>query len=210
FDDGYGNGGPLSTISSSFTLLTASLAVYNQPYTETFSSGNTIAISSKVLTPAGANFTQGLVSATISENSRTITGPLSLNYDQTQGRWTGSYKVGPSDPSGTWLLTVTAQDVYGNSGQTVSSFNVNTPETQPWPTTTWTWLIPILAILGVGFGMLILKLRKGIHREVKLDLQAIHRKAEEVKSDDFLQSIQIQLKRRMDRMNQESQEKKSD
>ena len=212
-DDGYGNTGPLSSVTSYFTVQTAPLTIYIQPYSSTFSAGSTVGISSQVVTPMGQDFTQGTVIARITDGTLAISGNIPLIYDQTQGRWTGSYKVGQSDPSGTWLITITAQDGYGNLGQYSTSLNVNTPGPpvpQPSVWTTWSWLIPVLGAVLVGFGILIFRLRKGIHREVKLDLQAIHRKAEEVKGDSFLHSIQNQLKRRMDRIAEEKEKEKTD
>jgi len=38
------------------------------------------------------------------------------------------------------------------------------------------------------------------HREVKLDVQAIKHQADQVKGDDFLQSIQAQLRRRAEKI----------
>ena len=212
-NDGYGNTGPLSPVTSYFTVQTAPLTIYIQPYASTLSAGSTVGISSKVVTPGGQDFTQGTVIAKITDGTLTIAGNIPLTYDQTQGRWTGNYKVGQSDPSGNWLITITAQDGYGNMGQYSTSLSVSTispPGPQPSVWATWVWLIPVLGAVLVGFGILIFRLRKGIHREVKLDLQAIHRKAEEVKGDSFLLSIQDQLKRRMDRMAEEKEKEKHD
>ena len=219
FSDGDGNGGPSSPVTTTFSVQTANLTVNDGQY-RSYSAGNVIPIIAKVLSPNGGNFTQGSVIAIVTSGGRTITG-INLIYDPVFGRWAGSYQVNNNDPSGTWLVTIRAYDSYGNSGQTQSSFGVSTPGNQspppPAPTsflTTWWWLIVILAIVGAGFGILISKRRGALHREVKLDLHAVHSKAEEVRKDDFLQSIQSQLKRRMDRMAKEKeqgeQEKKSD
>ncbi len=203
FDDGNGNIGPPTNVGSAFSVQTATLTVVNQAFNRTYPARTIVPIIATVITPGGTNFTQGTVSALITSNGRTVAGPIGLAYDQTRGKWIGSYTVGSSDPSGTWIVTVSAQDSYGNSGSTVSSFTVpagSLPQTLSSFITTWLWLLAILAVVGVGFAMLILR-RKGVsHREVKLDLQAIHKKAEEVKSDDFLQSIKAQLKRRTDMM----------
>jgi ABC-type transporter MlaC component len=209
FNDTYGNNGPLSSLSSTFGVGTAILTITNQLTTATYSTGNIIPIVSRIQTPSGANFVQGTVTAMITTSGRSVTSPISLVYDQTQGKWIGSYKVDASDPSGTWLLTVQAQDAFGNSGGTTSSFTVNTPGT-PNPIvislTMWAWLIAVLLAVGLGFAILIFRQRNVSHREVKLDLTAIHSKAEEVKSDDFLQSIKTQLKRRTDMMAEDKKE----
>lgn len=206
FDDGYGNGGPASPVPTAFAVQAAILSISDRSFNQTYSSGNIISIVSKVLTPSGANFTQGTVTATISLGGQSVAGPIRLSFDQARGDWTGSYKVGNSDPGGIWSIVIIAQDAYGNGGQTSASFNVSTLSSQgPLQSflSTWLWLIAILAIIGAGFAILIFRRRSVSHQEVKLDLQAIHRKAEEVKSDDFLQSIQAQLKRRTDMMEAE-------
>jgi hypothetical protein len=209
FNDSYGNNGPLSPVSSTFAVGVAVLTINNIPTSTIYSSGSTIPIVSRVLDPSGVDFTQGTVTATITNLGRRITTPINLIYDQTQARWTGSYKVDPTDPSGTWLLTIQAQDAFGNNGQTTVSFNVNTPG-PPNPIltslTSWAWLIAVLVAVGLGFAILIFRQRNVSHREVKLDLQAIHSKAEEVKSDDFLQSIKTQLKRRTDMQAEEKRD----
>ena len=200
FDDGYGNVGPAVSVSTTFAVQPAILSVSDRSFNQSYTSGNIISIISRVQDPSGATFTQGTVTATISLGGRIVAGPIQLSFDQTRGDWTGSYKVANSDPAGTWSTVVTAQDSYGNSGQTSASFNVSTQGPVQSFISTWLWLIAILAVIGTGFAILILRKNKTTHQEVKLDLQAIHRKADEVKSDDFLQSIQAQLKRRTDMM----------
>lgn len=207
FDDSYGNGGPVLPVSATFSVQTATLTISSDSFGSTYRDGAVIDIRSRVLTPAGSNLTRATVTATITSGGRTVTGPFSLAFDQVQQRWIGSYSVAPTDPSGSWVLTLSATDAFGNSGQSVSSFNVLTPSSggqnltgQLFGIPTWLWLVSILGIVGLGFAILIFKHRNVSHREVKLDLQAIHTKAEEVKNDDFLQSIKAQLKRRTDMM----------
>lgn len=200
FNDGYGNLGPAGSVSTTFAVQPAILSVSDQSFNQSYTFGSIISIISRVQGPSGAIFTQGTVTATISLGGRIVAGPIQLSFDQTRGDWTGSYKVANSDPAGTWSTVVTAQDAYGNSGQTSASFNVSTQGPVQSFISTWLWLIAILAVIGTGFAILILRRNKATHQEVKLDLHAIHRKAEEVKSDDFLQSIQAQLKRRTDMM----------
>ncbi|HZY93637.1 MAG TPA: hypothetical protein VFE98_02115 [Candidatus Bathyarchaeia archaeon] len=135
-----------------------------------------------------------------------------LIYDQTRGKWTGSYRVNSTDPSGIWLLTVNAGDAYGNGGNSNASFNVSVNSSGPTPPggtsilTGWLPWIVLLVALGLGFGTLISRQRGVTHREVKLDVQAIKEKAEQVKGEDFLQSIQAQLKRRAERLAAEKEQ----
>lgn len=208
FDDSYGNVGPISPVSATFSVQTATLTINNDPFGLTYREGNVIDIGSRVLTPAGSNLTKATVTATITAGGRTVAGPIGLVFDQVQQKWIGSYFVAATDPSGSWVLTLNAIDAFGNSGQSVSSFNVLTSSSgaqgnqngQLFGLPTWLWLVSILGIVGLGFAILIFRHRNVSHREVKLDLHAIHTKAEEVKNDDFLQSIKAQLKRRTDMM----------
>jgi uncharacterized protein with PIN domain len=57
-------------------------------------------------------------------------------------------------------------------------------------------LVIVLLVAGLGFTILITRKRGLTRREVKLDIQAIKSQADKVKGDDFLQSIQEQLKRK--------------
>lgn len=55
----------------------------------------------------------------------------------------------------------------------------------------------------LGCATLIMRHRGVSRREVKLDIQAIKQQANQVKSDDFLQSIQAQLKRHSEQQSAE-------
>ncbi len=199
FADAFGNGGPSTMQRASFNVQPATLMVSLQSSSGTFGPGSIIPLYARVTVPGNSNFTQGTVSAVLTISGRHVAGPLSLVYDQSLGKWSGSYKVNSADPTGTWLATVSASDSYGNTGQGTVSFNIDTPGSQSQDGGWIVWLL-VLVMVGLGCGILILRRRGVIHREVKLDIQAIKQKADEVKGDDFLQSIQAQLKRRAERM----------
>jgi len=203
FSDGLNNGGPLNPVFANFNVQPASLAVSAVSYNATYSSGMIVPIYVRITTPTAVSFTQGTVTATITSFGRRIAGPLSLVYDPSRGEWSGSYKVNATDPSGTWLVTIAASDGYGNTGQNSASLSVNTSgalnPTQSF-LSTWTFWLLVLALIVIGFGILIFRTRSVSHREVRLDVQAIKHQADQVKSDDFLQSIQAQLKRRTERI----------
>jgi hypothetical protein len=199
-NDGFGNGGPLTPSSHNFNIRSALLNVNIPSYVSVYSPGMTIPISATVIMPNGANFTQGTATATITSSGRQVTSPLSLVYNASSGQWLGSYNVNPNDPSGTWLITVGAKDAYGNSGQSGAPLNVNVPGSTPAWFMTWSFLLVVLVAAGVGVGILILRRKEVTHREVKLDITAIKHQADQVKSDDFLQSIQAQLKKRTERL----------
>ncbi len=203
FDDGLSNGGPLSPVFTNFNIQPASLTVSAVSYNATYSSGMILPIYAKITTPSAAGFTQGTVTAGITSTGRKIAGPLSMVYDPSRGEWSGSYKVNATDPSGTWVVTITASDGYGNTGQNSASLSVNTTGAQnPAESvlSSWAFWLLVLALIVLGFGMLMFRFRGASHREVKLDVQAIKHQADQVKSDDFLQSIQAQLKRRAERI----------
>lgn len=203
FDDGLNNGGPLSPVFTNFNVQPASLIVSAASYNATYSSGMIVPIYARITTPGATSFTQGTVTATITSFGQKIAGPLSLVYDPSRSEWSGSYKVNATDPSGTWLISIAASDGYGNTGQNSASLSINTAGAQN-PTqsflSSWTFWLLVLALILIGFGILIFRTRSVSHREVRLDVQAIKHQADQVKSDDFLQSIQAQLKRRTERM----------
>jgi hypothetical protein len=203
FDDGLANGGPLSPVFTNFNIQAASLTVSAVSYNATYSSGMILPIYARITTPSGTGFTQGTVTVTITSSGRKIAGPLSLVYDPSRGEWSGSYKVNATDPSGTWVATITASDGYGNTGQNSASLSVNTTGAQnPAQSVldSWAFWLLVLALIVIGFGILMTRFRGVSHREVRLDVQAIKHQADQVKGDDFLQSIQAQLKRRSERI----------
>jgi len=203
FDDGLNNGGPLIPVFTNFNVQPASLTVSAVSYNATYSSGMILPIYARISTPSTTSFTQGTVTATITSSGRKIVGPLSLGYDPSRGEWSGSYKVNGTDPSGTWVVAVTASDPYGNIGQNSASLSVNTTGAQnPAQSvlSSWAFWLLVLALIVIGFGILMMRFRGVSHREVKLDVQAIKHQADQVKGDDFLQSIQAQLKRRAERI----------
>lgn len=130
FGDGLNNGGPLSPVFTNFNVQPASLTVSAVSYNSTYSSGMIVPIYARITTPAAASFTQGTVTATITSFGQKIAGPLSLVYDPSRSEWSGSYKVNATDPSGTWLVSITASDGYGNTGQNSASLSVNTSGAQ--------------------------------------------------------------------------------
>ena len=193
--DPYGNGGPLQAKSVTFNVLPAILTVTLLSSSTVLSVGETLTIQASVATPNGAIFSQGTVLAAITISGRSIGSALSLTYDPTRGQWIGNYKVAPSDPSGAWLVTVSASDSNGNIGQSSSVVSVNIPSAQS-SYQLWSYLLVVLLVAALGFIILITRKRGVTRREVKLDLQAIKTQADKVKDDDFLHSIREQLKRK--------------
>ena len=193
--DPYGNGGPLQGKSVTFNVLPAILTVALLSSSTVLSVGETLTIQASVATPNGAIFSQGIAIASITISGRNIGSSLSLTYDPTRGQWIGNYKIAPSDPSGAWLVTVSASDSYGNIGQSSVVVSVNVPSAQS-SYQLWSYLLIVLLVAALGFIILITRKRGVTRREVKLDLQAIKSQADKVKGDDFLQSLREQLKRK--------------
>jgi hypothetical protein len=193
--DPYGNGGPLQVRSVTFNVLPAILAVTLLSSSTVVNVGETLTIQAAVATPNGVIFSQGTVLASITISGRNIGSSLSLTYDPTRGQWIGNYKVAPSDPSGAWLVTVSASDSYRNIGQSSVVVSVNVPSAQS-STQWWSYLLIVLLVAALGFIILITRKRGVTRREVKLDLQAIKSQADKVKGDDFLKSVRDQLRRK--------------
>jgi hypothetical protein len=203
--DPYGNAGPLQAASITFNVLPATLSVSLLSSGRDFTVGDTLPLQATVVTPGGMNFTQGTVQADITLSGQHVGSLLSLTYDPTRGQWIGNYKVSPSDPSGAWLVTVSASDTYGNTGQSSVVDSVSVPSTQS-SSMLWIYLVIVLLVASLGFTILITRKKGSTRREVKLDIQAIKSQADKVKGDDFLQSIQEQLKRKKQQMGLEKRE----
>ena len=195
--DAYGNSGPLLPISLTFNVLPATLSVTLSSSNTVFGAGDTFPIQASISTPGGAIFTQGTVQATMTLSGNGVGSPVSLTYDPTRGQWVGSYKVAASDPSGAWLVTVSASDSYGNIGRSSVTETVSGSGPQPNSTSQlWSYIAIVLLIVAFGFIILMTRRKGSTRREVKLDLQAIKSQADKVKNDSFLQSIHAQLQRK--------------
>ncbi len=125
--------------------------------------------------------------------------PFKLFYDQSRGKWVGSYTVNSTNPAGIWQIQVNASDVYGNMGIGSTSTLVTIPSMPPPPQQNSTFYYILIAGL-VLFGLAMLALwilygRKRVLRKVlKVDIEAIHEEARKVENQDFFKSVQEQLK----------------
>ena len=195
--DAYGNSGPLLPISLTFNVLPATLSVILSSSNQVFGVGDTFGIQASIITPGGTIFAQGTVQAMMTLAGRNVGSPVSLTFDPTRGQWIGSYKVAASDPSGAWLVAVSASDSYGNIGrssvtETISALGPEGSLTSQ----LWSYVVIVLLIVAFGFIMLITRRSGSTRREVKLDPQAIKSQADKLKNDSFLQSIHAQLQRK--------------
>jgi hypothetical protein len=197
FDDGYGNRGPILTVLKLFTVSPAILTVSATTNYNNYTVGGIVVIYASVVTPGGYNFTSGTVIATTYHSSRQIGSPLSLFYDQSRGKWVGSYAVNSTNPAGIWQIEVNASDVYGNMGQGSTSTLVNVP-TAPQQNSTFNYLLVAAIVLLGGLAILVSWIfygRKRVLRKVlKVDIEAIHAEAKKVENQDFFKKVQEQLK----------------
>jgi hypothetical protein len=198
FDDGYGNKGPVSSVLKAFTVSPATLTVSAITNYNNYTIGGIVVIYASVVTPGGYNFTSGAVTATTYHASNRIGSPLPLFYDQSRGKWVGSYTVNSTNPAGIWQIQVNASDTYGNMGQGSTSSLVTVPAAPPQQSSTFNYLlIVVIALLG-GLGILaswiVFGRRRILRRVLKVDLEAIHAEAKKVENQDFFKKVQEQLK----------------
>ena len=207
FNDGYGNVGPSLSVSRGFAVSSAVLSVTPSTPNGNYTTGSIIVIDAKVLTPDGANFTSGTVTAATHYSSVQIGNPLQLSYDQTHGKWVGSYTVNSTNPSGIWIIQVNATDTFGNSGFGSTSTLVTVPRTQqpPPPTTTppqqsstfdylWILVIGLVAALAILASLIVYRRGSALRKVLKVDVEAVHAEAKKVENNEFFKKVQEQLK----------------
>jgi hypothetical protein len=197
FDDGYGNKGPVSSVLKPFTVSPAILTVSATTSYNNYTVGGIVVIYASVVTPGGYDFTNGAVTATTYHASSQIGSPLPLFYDQSRGKWVGSYTVNSTNPAGIWQIQVNASDIYGNMGQGSTSTLVTMPAA-PQQSSTFNYLLIVAVALLVGLAVLVSWLifgrRRVLRRVLKVDLEAIHAEAKKVENQDFFKKVQEQLK----------------
>jgi hypothetical protein len=198
FDDGYGNKGPISGVLKPFTVSPAILTVSAITNYNNYTVGGIVVIYASVVTPGGYNFTGGTVTATTYLRSSQIGSPLPLFYDQSRGRWVGSYTVNSTNPAGSWEILVNASDIYGNTGQGSTATLVTVPASPPQQSSTFNYLLIAAVVLIAALAILvswILYGRKRVLRKVlKVDIEAIHAEAKKLENQDFFKKVQEQLK----------------
>jgi hypothetical protein len=161
-------------------------------------SANTLTISTSVTQPDGTSFTRGNVTGQFSISGTSVGGSIRLLYNQTQGKWTGSYPVQSSDPSGLWTLQVTALDPYGNNGQGSTSLSVTPPPAplpQPQNQFTSLWFLAVITVIAVSalIGFALLKRKRVLPPHLQIDLKSVDDEASRLMSRDFFRSIQKQI-----------------
>jgi hypothetical protein len=199
YNDGYGNIGPSASVNRGFAVSAAILSVTPSTPSSNYTTGGIIVINAKILTPDGSNFSAGTVTATTHYSTFQIGNPLQLSYDQTHGKWVGSYTVNSTNPAGIWFIQVNATDAYGNSGYGSTSTLVTIPSIQPPPQAStfnylWVLVIGLVAALGVLASFVVYRRGRMVRRVLKVDLEAIHAEAAKVGNNEFFKNVQEQLR----------------
>ena len=202
FNDGYGNTGPpSSSVNRGFAVSPAILTVTPSTPKNNYTIGNIVAIYASVVTLGGANFTSGTVTAATFFSTRQIGSSILLSYDQSRGKWVGSYLVNSTDPSGVWLIQVNATDAYGNSGIGSTSTLVTVPPSgpstsSPNPFISY-WFLGLVATLIAGLVVTIVLVRRKtfVRKVLKIDLEAVSKEAHVVENQDFFKNIKEQLRK---------------
>ncbi|HVH16160.1 MAG TPA: hypothetical protein VNA15_10655 [Candidatus Angelobacter sp.] len=196
YNDGYGNIGPSPSVNRGFAVSAAVLAVMPSIPNGNYTTGSIIVINAIIVTPGGDNFTSGTVTAIAYHSSVQIGSPLRLSYDQSHGKWVGSYTVNATSPTGTWFIQVNATDLYGNSGYGSTSTLVTLP---PSPTSSafnylWIVVIALVAALTILASFIVYRRGRVVRSVLKIDLEAIHAEAAKVENNEFFKNVQEQLK----------------
>ena len=202
YNDGYGNMGPSSSVNRGFAVSSAILTVLASTPNSNYTTGSIVVINAIVVTPGGDNFTSGTVIVTTHYSSLQIGSPLQLSYDQTHGKWVGSYTVNSTNPVGLWLIQVNATDAYGNSGYGSTSTIVTLPPSQQPPSSPtssafnylWIIVIALVAALAILASFILYRRGRMVRRVLRVDLEAIHAEAKKVENNEFFKNVQEQLK----------------
>ncbi len=162
-----------------------------------------LAISSSVTQPDGTSFSRGNVTGQFYVLGMSVGTPIRLVYNQTLGKWTGSYQVQSSDPAGLWTLQVTALDPYGNNGQASTSLSVTPPPAPPPPSQnslTSLWFLAVIAVTAAGalIGFALLKRKRVLPPHLQVNLKDVDVEASRFMGQDFFKSIQEQLSKNKD------------
>src|SRR2546425_2655038 len=202
YNDGYGNIGPSASVNRGFAVSSAILTVTASTPNINYTAGSIVVINAIVVTPGGDNFTRGTVIATTHHSSLQIGSPLQLSYDQTHGKWVGSYTVNSTSPVGSWLIQVNATDAYGNSGYGSTSTLVTLPPTQqppPPPTSSafnylWIIVIGLVAAIAILASFIVYRRGRMVRGVLKGELEAIYPEAKKGENKQVFKKVPEKLK----------------
>jgi hypothetical protein len=213
----------LSTTAGNYTvsLIGTSTAPKNPPDSQWFiiipasldvtplvaaTSGDVLSMSTTIAAPDGTSLNQGNVTGQFSLSGTSVGSSTRLLYNQLQNKWTGNYSVLSSDPSGIWILQVTAFDSYGNSGQGSTSLSVTAPPPPPLPPPTPQnpltsfWFLAVITVIAASglIGFVFLRRKRMLPLHLQVDLKAVDVEAQRFMGAHFFRSIREQLVRKKD------------
>ena len=125
YDDGFGNQGPTTILTTSPQLQPAAFAV-SVTMKAIFAASEQIKFNATITYPDGTLLTSGNVSSTLSLTGGGYTASVPVVYDTFLNIWIGIYNPRGDEPSGLWSLTVAASDSAqpANSGSSVKAIQV--------------------------------------------------------------------------------------
>ncbi len=125
FDDGFGNTGPSTLLTTSPQLQPATFSITITMKT-LFAASEQIKFNATIQYPDGTFQTSGNVSSTLSLTGGGYTTSVPVVFDTSLNLWIGIYNPRGDEPSGLWSLTVTASDSAqpANSGSSVKAIQI--------------------------------------------------------------------------------------
>lgn len=128
FDDGNGNKGPSSPVTTSFTLGAAVLSVSTTLSKASYAINEQIPFNATISYPDGSALgSAGQATARLVSNGGSYAFTWSLVYDTASSQWKGLYVPNGNEPSGLWSLTVNGTDASSpiNTGASSSVIALN-------------------------------------------------------------------------------------
>ncbi len=125
FDDGYGNTGPGTVLTTSTQLQPATFSI-NMVMKASFAASEQIKFNATITYPDGTPLATGSVAATLAQTGGAYTSQVPVVYDSSLNLWIGIYSPRGDEPSGLWSLNVTAFDNAqpSNSGSSVKALQI--------------------------------------------------------------------------------------
>jgi hypothetical protein len=199
YNDGSGNNGPGTIVSTSPQLTTI-------PLTVTVTTNSTIALGQQLKFNATVTYFdggvfQGTVKAyLVYSGTPAINDTVPVVFDTSLKAWFGTYTIRPSDTGGLWSLVVKASDspTPPNTGSASRVVTVqNTTGNASFPLYYFGIIAALLALLLVAM-VFAFRRRKVTHARLKIDLDAVRSEAGRIESTDFFKSVKDQVKKEKD------------
>ncbi len=201
FDDGNGNIGPPTTLSSSPQLRAAALSVSIASQTS-FALNQQIRFNVTIQYPDGTNLQSGSVSSSLVFSEGGHNDSVPIVFDSTLKVWVGSYSLGPNEPGGLWSLSVSGSDsaVAPNSGSATRAITLQASPSSGNATLPLYYFGILAAIIAamLGGGFAYFRRHRVTHANLKIDLEAVKTEAGRIENNEFFQSVKEQLRKEKD------------